>query len=326
MTGNPNGNPGAGSHHHVPLWVKIFGTGGIVGLIAALVSLFTFLHVADAWPFGRGNAPATPTGRATAAAQPIATLARFTATTGPSCSAAGATFDETGAWTPLPGTVPGNCGALEHETADNGQGANWIFNPGLNATCTFSISIPASNAITAYRVTYQAWETRPGKHYSQYRIGTDFSADQVDHLGGTIKITYGKTATGMIDLQLYDDNADRTWEVAGPVTAVCSRPLPVSAALTTGTRTTGACRVGDWRGGSLVLGPGAFVAAGFPVGCATPVSLACLLRLQSPPPRTVHAVFPHTAHRRRSPPAFGFPRQSRKGLGSTTIPDKVTSP
>jgi hypothetical protein len=41
---------------------------------------------------------------------------------------------------------------------------------------------------------------------------------------------------------------------------------------------------------------------------------------------TVHAVFPHTAHRRRSPPAFGLPRQSRKGLGSTTIPDKVISP
>ncbi len=30
-----------------------------------------------------------------------------------------------------------------------------------------------------------------------------------------------------------------------------------------------------------------------------------------PPPRTVHAVLPHTAHRRPSPPAFGHPR----GLG-----------
>jgi len=49
-------------------------------------------------------------------------------------------------------------------------------------------------------------------------------------------------------------------------------------------------------------------------------------RFQPPPPRTVHAVLPHTAHRRRSPAAFGFPRQSRKGLGATTIPDKVTSP
>ena len=36
--------------------------------------------------------------------------------------------------------------------------------------------------------------------------------------------------------------------------------------------------------------------------------------------RTVHAVFPHTPHRRRSPPAFGLARQSRKGPGSTTFP------
>ena len=35
---------------------------------------------------------------------------------------------------------------------------------------------------------------------------------------------------------------------------------------------------------------------------------------------TVHAVFPHTPHRRRSPPAFGLARQSRKGPGSTTFP------
>jgi len=56
------------------------------------------------------------------------------------------------------------------------------------------------------------------------------------------------------------------------------------------------------------------------------VTVARSLRFQPPPLRTVRAVFPHTAHRRRSPPAFGRARQSRKGLGSTTIPDKVTSP
>ena len=61
-------------------------------------------------------------------------------------------------------------------------------------------------------------------------------------------------------------------------------------------------------------------------GCSTAVTLARSLRFQPPPPRTVHAVLPHTAHRRRSPPAFGFTRQSRKGLGATTIPDKVISP
>ena len=76
----------------------------------------------------------------------------------------------------------------------------------------------------------------------------------------------------------------------------------------------------------LTVGPGAFMAAGFPVGCATPVTVARSLRFQPPPHRTVHAVLSHTAHRRRSPLAFGFPRQSRKGLGSTTIPDKVISP
>jgi hypothetical protein len=102
--------------------------------------------------------------------------------------------------------------------------ANWYFTPGRNATCTFDISIPASSVITAYRATYQAWETRPGKHLDQYRIGTNASADQKAHRGGTITLTYGPTTTGLIDLQLYDDNADNTWETAGSVTAICSQP------------------------------------------------------------------------------------------------------
>ena len=48
-----------------------------------------------------------------------------------------------------------------------------------------------------------------------------------------------------------------------------------------------------------------------------------------PPHRTVHAVLPHTAHRRPSPPAFGRPRltrQSRKGLGVTTSWSRLISP
>ncbi len=57
------------------------------------------------------------------------------------------------------------------------------------------------------------------------------------------------------------------------------------------------CRVGGWRGG-----------------------IVRMLRFQPPPHRTVRAVLPHTAHRRRSPPAFGLPRQSLKGLGATTFP------
>ncbi len=39
-----------------------------------------------------------------------------------------------------------------------------------------------------------------------------------------------------------------------------------------------------------------------------------------PPPRTVHAVLPHTAHRRLSPAAFGLPRQGLLDLGGTTVP------
>ena len=49
-------------------------------------------------------------------------------------------------------------------------------------------------------------------------------------------------------------------------------------------------------------------------------------RFQLPPVKSVHAVLPHTAYRRRSPPAFGFSRQSLKGLGATTVPDSEISP
>ena len=87
-------------------------------------------------------------------------------------------------------------------------------------------------------------------------------------------------------------------------------------------------RVGS-RAGAVALPDvrsGSQFSPGFPCG-----PLHCGDRCQvapfpAPARQTVHAVFPHTAYRRRSPPAFGLPRQSRKGLGSTTIPDKVTSP
>jgi hypothetical protein len=46
----------------------------------------------------------------------------------------------------------------------------------------------------------------------------------------------------------------------------------------------------------------------------------------APARQSVHAVLPHTAYRRRSPPAFGFSRQSLKGLGATTVPDSEISP
>src|SRR5258706_10824423 len=46
----------------------------------------------------------------------------------------------------------------------------------------------------------------------------------------------------------------------------------------------------------------------------------------APAHRTVHAVLPHTAHRRRSPPAFGFSRQGLPALGETTIPYRLIRP
>ena len=53
-----------------------------------------------------------------------------------------------------------------------------------------------------------------------------------------------------------------------------------------------------------------------------------LILAPSPAParQSVHAVLPHTAYRRRSPPAFGFSRQSLKGLGATTVLDSEISP
>src|SRR5258706_5069070 len=46
----------------------------------------------------------------------------------------------------------------------------------------------------------------------------------------------------------------------------------------------------------------------------------------APAHRTVHAVLPHTAHRRRSPSAFGFSRQGLPALGDTTIPYRLIRP
>src|SRR4051794_15339089 len=40
----------------------------------------------------------------------------------------------------------------------------------------------------------------------------------------------------------------------------------------------------------------------------------------APARQPVHAVLPHTAYRRRSPPAFGTTRQARNVLGTTTVP------
>jgi len=63
-------------------------------------------------------------------------------------------------------------------------------------------------------------------------------------------------------------------------------------------------RVGDWRGCSLALGPGAFVAAGFPAGCATPVSLA----------RSAPFPVPATSNRACGSPAHGSPTPFTAGI------------
>ena len=66
------------------------------------------------------------------------------------------------------------------------------------------------------------------------------------------------------------------------------------------------CRIGDWRGGSLALGPGAFVAAGFPAGCATPVSLA----------RSAPFPVPAASNRACGFPAHGSPTPFTAGFRS----------
>jgi hypothetical protein len=69
-------------------------------------------------------------------------------------------------------------------------------------------------------------------------------------------------------------------------------------------------------------------AAGFPVGCATPVTMAGFFASVSSPRhldpcmRFSRTRLTDAVHRL----AFGFSRQSLKGLGATTVPDKETNP
>jgi transposase len=51
-----------------------------------------------------------------------------------------------------------------------------------------------------------------------------------------------------------------------------------------------------------------------------------LALVSSRPHRTVREVFPHTAHRRLSPPAFGFSRHGRFGRGAMTRPLRLIKP
>src|SRR5262249_30125434 len=87
------------------------------------------------------------------------------------------------------------------------------------------------------------------------------------------------------------------------------------------------CRVGGWRGGVLSgVRSRSHFSPGFPCGPLHCGDHDQALRFQPPPHRTVRAVLPHTAHRRRSPPAFGFSRPGFPALGATTIPYKLIRP
>ena len=154
---------------------------------------------------------------------PEPTGAVWTATSGPNCSTGDAfPMDTSGTWTALEGSKSAGCGtALIHEAADDAAGANWIFTPGVGKTCTFRIHIPDSSVVTARNATYQAWETQPGEHEDEYRIGGNVQANQQAHLGGTITLTFGPTRNGTIDLQLYDNHSEHAIEVADTVVASC---------------------------------------------------------------------------------------------------------
>ncbi|GLY79575.1 serine/threonine-protein kinase [Actinoallomurus iriomotensis] len=165
--------------------------------------------------------PSGADGRA-GGASPASTPVAWTARSGPSCSTAKAAMDTSGSWEPLAGSGTGGCGdALIHRTTDSGDGANWAFYPGVGKTCTFRIDIPASDVITATNVIYQAWDTLPGKHTPEHRIGGNVRTDQRANRGRAMTLSFGPTKTGTIDLQIYDDYAEHKIEAAGTVTATC---------------------------------------------------------------------------------------------------------
>ncbi|MDN3354328.1 serine/threonine-protein kinase [Actinomadura sp. DC4] len=193
-----------------------------LGLGAAAVSIVAGVTIAGTGLMPSDSTAPSAVGAHRGATSPASPLV-WTATSGPSCSTGHAlAIDTTGSWDPLAGTATAGCGdALIHRTTDSSDGANWVFNPGAGRTCTFRIDVPDSRRITADNVTYQAWDTLPGKHYDSHRIGGNVRGDQRTNRGRAITITFGPTKNGTIDLQIYDDYADHTIEAAGTVTATC---------------------------------------------------------------------------------------------------------
>lgn len=218
MSGRANpGNRSAGNKSGAVKAALI--TGGCAVLAAIITASVTLISNHS----GHAPAPSSSTPGSTPAAG-----GTYRAVAGPSCNQ-GVTFTTdgpsgSGGWASLPGSATGGCGnALTHQTTGQAAGANWDFAPGVGATCTFQIYIPRSNEITTTDAIYQAWDTLTGQHTDGHRISpdSDQTENQEGNRGGVITLQFGPTKSGTMDLQLYDGNADNTYEVAGMVKATC---------------------------------------------------------------------------------------------------------
>src|SRR3954463_14273452 len=98
---------------------------------------------------------------------------------------------------------------------------------------------------------------------------------------------------------------------------------PSRSQMITGGRTEGR-ELARWQ--CSAVGLGATVTAAVSRGVALRQVPGRGAPFPAPARQTVRAVLPHTAYRRRSPPAFGVTRQARKGLGAATVPSRLIRP
>jgi hypothetical protein len=154
----------------------------------------------------------------------------------------------------------------------------------------------------------------PGRWHESLRAPTTDDVEVLMTRTRVPPVLLGSGANGRVGRVVTGDHPRR--HSAKPPRAETTIPSAAAPDTGNGTQPAPPCRVGNWRGGAgLAVAREPSVFLRFQRGCPTPVAVARSLRFQLPPLRTMHAVLPHTAHRRRSPPAFGVPRQSRKGLG-----------
>jgi transcriptional regulator with XRE-family HTH domain len=147
-----------------------------------------------------------------------------TASSGPSCVSGNATpMQVAGSWQALAGTAAAGCAdALTHKQTNDANTADWILTPGVGRICTFRAYIPNSGVITSTNATYKGWDTAPGRHDPVDRLGQVRTNQQANRGGWMLIGSFGPTQTGTIDLQLYDNESDKTLEVADTVTATCT--------------------------------------------------------------------------------------------------------